>query len=216
MKKFFAIMLAMVMALSLAACGSSQESAESAESTEAVDLTAITVDAEAKSVSIPAIVNGSFFDTSTMHYIVFEEGSVADSSMMTAYVKPADFYDAMMEIGGQPGNTEKNKIKSGEFVTGQDIDVSITWEGHPDPVSVADSVTSDGDMNMNMVFVGNKDNNADCGSGCIACLNSCYAGITVNNGLAFDDITSGKVKAYLNKDTMPEDGTVVTVTFTLK
>lgn len=207
MKKIYAIILAAVMVFALAACGSK---------TEEKDLTKITVDADAGTVTIYAVVNGSFFDTSTMHYIVFSEGSVADSSMLTAYCDSQDFYDAMVEAGGTPGNTEKNKISAGEYVTGQNIDISLTWDGQDKPISIQDSVTSDGDLNWNMVFVGNKDNNADVGSGCITCLNSCYAGITVNNGRAYDDISSGKVKAYLNKDTMPEDGTVVEVTFTLK
>ncbi len=210
MKKFLTIILAIVMTFALAACGSSSDSSSD------VDLSEITVDEAAGTVTIYATINGSFFDTSTMHYIVNSNGSVAESAMMTSEAGSQEFYDAMVEAGGTPGNTESNTISDGEYVTGQDVEVTLTWDGQDEPISLADSVTTDGDLNLNMVFVGNKDNNAEVGSGCIACLNSCYAGITANNGLAYNDITSGKVKAYLNKDTMPDDGTVVQVTFTLK
>lgn len=208
-KKIYAILMAAVMVFALTACGSSSGS-------EDVDLSAIDVNESEGTVTIYATLNGSFYDTSTMHYIVSEGGNQADNAMMTSKVTAQDFYDAMVKAGGNPGNTTTAKIADGEFATGQNVDVTLTWDGQDEPVNAKDSVVSDGDLKFNMIFAGNKDNNTECGSGCISCLNSCWAGVTCNNGLPFGAIDGGKPSAKLNKDTMPDDGTVIKVTFTLK
>ena len=98
-KKLLAMMMMLAMVLCLAACGGSGDS-EPAE--EAADNTAeaaeeqaepaeeaaapedIIVDKEAGTVTITAQVNGTFFDQSTMHYIVFKDGGVGDKAMMAA------------------------------------------------------------------------------------------------------------------------------------
>lgn len=205
MKKFLAAMLAAVMLMALTACGGTSEE---------TDYSAIEVDEEAGSVSIYAMVNGAFFDTSTMHYIVYSEGNQGENAMFAAFVDSQDFYDALEQAGGKVGDGKV--IKDGEFVNGQPVDITLTWDGQDKPVKMIDTITTKGDLNLNMVFGGAKENNANAGSGCISCLNSCWAGITSNAGLPFGAVTSGKPAAYLNKDVVPEDGTVVKFTFTLK
>ena len=82
---------------------------------------------------------------------------------------------------------------------------------------MVDSIkTDDGKLDGDMRFSGNKDNNAECGSGCIACLNSCWAGITSNAAYGYNAIDSGNPKVYLDESVMPADGTNVQITFTLK
>ena len=230
-KKLIALMMMLAMVLCLAACGGSGDS-EPAE--EAADNTAeaaeeqaepaeeaaapedIIVDKEAGTVTITAQVNGTFFDQSTMHYIVFKDGGVGDKAMMAAYCDSQDFYNAMIEAGGEPWNTTSDKIKSGEFTDGQKVNITFTWDGQTEPVEMVDTLKSDnGAFDVDMRFSGNQANNAECGSGCIACLNSCWAGITSNAAYGFDAIDSGSVTAYLNDAVMPEDGTNVQATFTL-
>lgn len=230
-KKLIAFMMMLAMVFCLAACGGSGDS-EPAE--EAADNTAeaaeeqaepaeeapapedIIVDKEAGTVTITAQVNGTFFDQSTMHYIVFKDGGVGDKAMMAAYCDSQDFYNAMIEAGGEPWNTTSDKIKSGEFTDGQKVNITFTWDGQAEPVEMVDTVKSDnGAFDVDMRFSGNQANNAECGSGCIACLNSCWAGITSNAAYGYDAIDSGSVTAYLNDAVMPEDGTNVQATFTL-
>ena len=230
-KKLLAMMMMLAMVLCLAACGGSGDS-EPAE--EAADNTAeaaeeqaepaeeaaapedIIVDKEAGTVTITAQVNGTFFDQSTMKYSVCKDGGVGDKAMMAAYCDSQDFYNAMIEAGGEPWNTTSDKIKSGEFTDGQKVNITFTWDGQTEPVEMVDTLKSDnGAFDVDMRFSGNQANNAECGSGCIACLNSCWAGITSNAAYGFDAIDSGSVTAYLNDAVMPEDGTNVQATFTL-
>lgn len=227
-KKLIALMLMLAMAFCLAACGGGSEPAEepednAAEATEEQAETAetaspedIIVDKDAGTVTITAQVNGTFFDQPTMHYIVFKDGGVGDKAMMAAYCDSQDFYDAMIEAGGEPWNTTSDKIENGEFTDGQKVNITFTWDGQADPVEMVDTVRSDeGAFDVDMRFSGNQANNAECGSGCIACLNSCWAGITSNAAYGYDTIDSGSRTVYLNDAVMPEDGTDVQATFTL-
>lgn len=224
-KSLLALFLMLILTLSLAACGGSGEAAE--EPAEEPDVTAektaapapdeIVVDAEKHSVTITAQLNGTFFDQPTMHYCVWKDGGMGDKCMLAAYCNSQDFYNAMVEAGGEPWNTTTDKIKDGEFTDGQKVEVTLTWEGQDTPVALADTVKSaDGKLDVDMRFSGNQQNNADCGSGCIACLNSCWAGITSNAAYGFNAIDSGEISAFLDDSIMPADGTDVQLTFTLK
>ena len=226
-KKLLVLLLGLAMVFALAACGGSGEPAEeaaedtetseAAETEETADPAAVTVDAENKSVTITAQLNGTFFDQSTMHYCVWKDGGMGDKCMFAAYCSAEDFYNAMVEAGGEPWNTTTDKIANGEFTDGQKVDVTLTWEGQDTPVAMADSVkTADGKLDIDMRFSGNLQNNKDCGSGCIACLNSCWAGVTSNASYGYDAIDSGEVSAFLDDSVMPADGTDVQLTFTLK
>jgi len=228
-KSLLALLMMLLLTLCLAACGSSAEPAEEpAEEPEeeAVEETAetpaaapedVVVDAENHTVTITAQLNGTFFDQSTMHYCVWKDGGAGDKAMFAAYCTAEDFYNGMLEAGGEPWNTTTDKIADGEFTDGQKVEVSLTWEGQDTPVTMAESVKSaDGELKIDQRFSGNLQNNKDCGSGCIACLNSCWAGVTSNAAYGYNAIDSGEVSAFLNDSVMPEDGTDVHLTFALK
>ena len=236
-KKLIALMLMLAMMFCLAACGGGDSETPEAETdqTEAVDDAEaedadgdaagdtaaaapedIIVDEEAGTVTVTATVNGTFFDQSTMHCVVFQDGGAGDAAMMAAYCDSQDFYDAMIKAGGEPWNTTDAKLEDGEFTDGQKVDVTLTWEGQDEPVALVDALkTDDGKPNVDMRFSGNQANNKEAGSGCIACLNSCWAGITSNAAYAFGAIDAGNPKVYLDDSVMPGDGTDVHVTFTL-
>lgn len=228
-KKTLILLLTFILAFCLAACGGQSEPAEepaeepAAETAEETAETApaapedVVVDAENHSVTITAQLNGTFFDQSTMHYCVWKDGGAGDKCMFAAYCTAEDFYNGMIEAGGEPWNTTTDKIADGEFTDGQKVEVTLTWEGQDTPVEMVDSVkAADGAFDVDMRFSGNLQNNKDCGSGCIACLNSCWAGVTSNAAYGFNAIDSGEVSAFLNDSVMPEDGTDVHITFTLK
>ena len=225
-KKILFFLISSVLVLCLTACGggSQNESSEPAEQEGTVETSETTtapedvvVDKENKTVTITAQVNGTFFDQSTMHYCVFRDGGAGDKCMLAAYCSAEDFYNAMIEAGGEPWNTTTDKIKDGEFTDGQKVDVTLTWDGQSEPVSMADSIkTKDGKPEVDMRFSGNLQNNKDCGSGCIACLNSCWAGVTSNAAYGFNAIDSGQVSVFLDDSVMPADGTDVQLTFTLR
>ncbi|MBE6041892.1 MAG: hypothetical protein E7220_05150 [Clostridiales bacterium] len=227
-KKLLVLLLGFVMIFAVTACGGSDQAepedtsneAETAaeETTEpAAAPEDIVVDSDAGTVTITAQVNGMFFDQSTMHCVVNKDGGVGDKAMFAAYCDSQKFYDALVEAGGEPWNTTTDKLASGEFTDGQKVDITLKWDGQDEPVALADALkTDDGRPEVDMRFSGNKDNNAEAGSGCIACLNSCWAGITSNAAYGFDAIDSGNPLVYLDDSVVPADGTDVQITFTLK
>lgn len=236
-KKLIALMMMLAMVFCLAACGGGDsEPAEEAENTEteAVEEGAeeaedaseafapasadeIAVDAEAGKVAIYAQVNGTFFDQSTMHGVVFKDGGAADGAMMASSVDSQDFYNAMVEAGGEPWNTTDATLKDGEFTDGQKVSVTLTWEGQAEPVALADALkTDDGKPEIDMRFSGNQQGNKNAGSGCITCLNSCWAGICSNAAYPYGAIDAGEPHVYLDDSVMPADGTEVLVTYTIE
>ena len=229
-RSLLALLLILLLTFALAACGGSGDSEEPAaeEETTAEETTEeeapapaapedVVVDAEAGTVTITAQLNGAFFDQSTMHYCVWKDGGAGDKAMLAAYCTAEDFYNGMLEAGGTPGTKTKDEIEGGAAVDGQSVDVTLTWEGQDTPVSMSDSVkTSDGKPDIDMRFCDNLQGNKDCGSGCIACLNSCWAGITSNAAYEFGAVDSGNPSIYLDDSVMPGDGTDVQITFTLK
>ena len=227
MKKFLVLLLGIMMIFSFAACGGSGDAEPAADDSQEAEATEeaapaaapedIVVDEAAGTVTVTAQVNGTFFDQSTMHYCVWKDGGAGDKCMFAAYCTAEDFYNGMIEAGGEPWNTTTDKIADGEFTDGQKVEVTLTWDGQDTPVDMVDSVkAADGAFDVDMRFSGNLQNNKDCGSGCIACLNSCWAGVTSNAAYGYNAIDSGEVSAFLNDSVMPEDGTDVQLTFTLK
>lgn len=224
-KKLLVLMMAFAMICCLAACGksdSSETADEQAQTETTEESTApapeeIVVDEAAGTVTVTAQVNGLFFDQSTMHCVVFKDGGAGDSAMMAAYCDSQDFYDAMVKAGGTPWNTTDAKLEDGEFTDGQKVDVTLKWEGQDEAVALADALkTDDGRPEIDMRFSGNQAGNKEAGSGCIACLNSCWAGITSNAAYAYGAIDAGNPHVYMDDSVMPADGTDVQVTFTLK
>lgn len=233
-KKLLALMMMLAMVFCLAACGGGEaEPAEEPESTEIetveedtesaeaalvpASVDEIAVDSEAGMVAIYAQVNGTFFDQSTMHGIVFKDGGAADGAMMAAYVDSQDFYNAMVEAGGEPWNTTDEKLSDGEFTDGQKVSLTLTWEGQTEPVALRDALkTDDGRPDIDIRFSGNQQGNKNAGSGCITCLNSCWAGICSNAAYPFGAIDAGNPHVYLDDSVMPADGTDVLITYTIE
>ena len=211
MKKMLLVAaLAVTMVFSLAACGSSSSSSDAASAE-------VTTNKDAKSISFVATVNEKGLKAdSTMHYIVNADGKAAKKAIFTTNVTPEQVYNALEEVGGKPWNTSTDRIEDGEFTDGPKVKVTLSWDGE-DSVAFADTVkTADGNIKDDMRFSGNLDNNNDCGSGCVMCLNSCWAGILSNAAYGFNAIDGGDVVAQANTDNLPEAGTEVTITFTLK
>ena len=226
-KQLLVLLLGLLMIFSLAACGGSgdaepaaddSQQAETAEeeSAPAAAPEDIVVDEAAGTVTVTAQVNGTFFDQSTMHCVVFKDGGAADGAMMAAYCDSQDFYNAMVQAGGEPWNTTDARLEDGEFTDGQKVNVTLVWDGQDTPVALGDALkTDDGKPDVDIRFSGNQQGNKDAGSGCICCLNSCWAGITSNAAYAFGAIDAGNPHVYLDDSVMPADGTDVQVTFTL-
>lgn len=201
---------AAIMTVALAGCGSKQTTDKS--------LSKIQTDENAKSVTITATTQGKFTDKDTMHCVVFNDGKMASHSMFVTGCTPEKLHEALVKVGGTPWNTTDKELKDGEYTDGQKVNVTLTWKGQEEPVELGDILVTNGGKHpdTDIRFSGNKENIDKAGSGCILCLNSCWAGITSNASYAFNDIDSGKVKMKLDKDNAPDDKQKVKITFTLE
>lgn len=235
MKKIVVAALASaVLAFTLAGCGSSaasssaaaSDSAAASESAAASDtasasaaaapseeeLATLIVDEQAKTITVWGQVNAKYFTEPTHHFLVNKDGKNGEKAVLRAWAKPADFHEALVKLGANPGNNLTVEDAAGKFVEGDKIDVTVSWEGSNGEVPMADCIkTLDGSpYQTDIRFGGNLDASNELQTGCLCCTFSCPVGICSNAAYAYD---SGDVNS--NGDVLPADGTFVQVKFTL-
>lgn len=209
MKKILVFTLALGMSLALASCGGG--------STE-TDYSVITADASTKTVEIYAEVNGKYFNENTRHGVVFAGGSNGEKSILRGLCDEKEFYGALINIGGVPGDNLVLPMEPGSYIEGEKMTITVSWDGSNGEIPFEDIVRcGDGDpYEMDARFGGNIKAAYAKNTGCIFCLDSCAVGITSNAVYPTGTIEGTKHEQfYGNADVLPEDGTVVKVTFAL-
>ncbi len=189
----------------------------------------ITIDHTNKTVSFPAVVNGSYLDGSkTMHVSVSRTGTTARWAMLKAqcpyYAVPGAFYEGLISIGGKPWSTGRNYLKAGEKI-GDDpskianadyshVNVTLTWPGQTTSVPLEDVLLDDNGNHpqLDMVFSGNQPNQIVSASGCMIYTNSCYYGAISNQANGY----SSEGTYHIDAAHFPAADTTVTVTVSLK
>ncbi|CAB1248555.1 YdjY domain-containing protein [Clostridium sp. HV4-5-A1G] len=196
-------------------CSSGEQSSNTQkQSTENKEQKTLTVDKNKKEVKISAQVNGKYFTENTRHGVVFKDGKNGEKSVLRGFVKPEDFYNALISIGAKPGNNlEASDKGKGKKVEGSKLNVYITWNGLGKEIPFSDIIYSSDPRPMDIRFGGNLAHAKKMNTGCILCLDSCPVGITSNSAYAFGE--SDTVKFHGKKDVLPKDGTDVTVIFRL-
>jgi len=214
MKKFVVLILVLATALALVACGA-------APAKEEVDYSVITTNASTQTVTIYTQVNGKYFTEPSRHGVVFKDGSNGEKCILRGLCSEKDFYAALLSIGAVPAD----KLVAGvaqpdgtEFVEGQKLDVTVSWDGSNGEIPWSDIMkTGDGKPYVSdFRFGGNIKAAYAKNTGCILCIESCPVGITSNAAYAYGVVENTKTEQfYGNADILPEDGTIVKVTFTL-
>ena len=210
MKKIISLALVLVMVLALCACGAPKTVVDDS-------LSYCIVDTNAKSVTIKCQVNGKYFNESTRHGIVFSEGSNGEKAILRGLVSEKDFYAALIGLGAVPGDNLTLPMEPGLFVEGEELDITISWDGSKGEIPFENIVkTGNGKpYTMDCRFGGNIINATNKFTGCIFCLDSCAVGITSNADYATCVVEGTKTEQfYGNADILPADGTIVNVTFT--
>ncbi|WP_338818003.1 hypothetical protein MTCOM_18880 [Moorella thermoacetica] len=217
MKKVFLALLA-GLAFLLAACGNGGGAPSGAGAKTVAGVSRgnpLLVNKEQKTVTVYTEVNGKYFTTPTRHGVVFKDGSNGDKAILKAWVSPQDFYKALADIGGVPGNNVTLETKNA-VVEGSDLQMKVTWEGAGREYDFAQIVKDDAGRGFKPRFGGNEERAAAKKTGCIFCLDSCPVGITSNAAYPQGSFDSGKVKFFGNQELLPPDGTPVAVIFSLK
>ena len=207
-----AVFLALLLTLGITGCGAQKDTgSDSAEETtkeaqgetqEGTD--ALTVDEASKTITVQATATGN--TESSIHLLVNESGSNAKSAFFTTEASTMDFYDALVELGGIPGNNIPVDAESGTIL-GSGLDVSITVDGTE--YDTYDLITASEEREMDMRFGGNVALNQEYATGCLLCMESCSVGIASDAAYQYNEPIE-----VTPSDRMPEEGR--DVTFTIK
>lgn len=227
MKKTITFLMIAVLSLSVIACGSKEKESESVETeskeengnTDTAETSGqvfknLTVDTDKKEISFEAVLNGTYFTEPTRHAIVGEEGGNADKAMFRAKAYNVDFHDALEELGlSGDSNVSMDDmsaaVEENIVNTGDALEYFIQWDGQEE-IPFRDVIKADKDFDWNVVFAGNRDTAESTQAGCFLCLDSCAAGIAVNN-LPVGTTAEGGTQFFANEEVLPEDGTTVTI-----
>jgi ferredoxin len=176
----------------------------------------IKVDKEAGTVTVLAQVNGKYFTEATRHASVFKEGSNGAKSVLTSYGTHEDFYNALLEIGAEPGNNMTPDNASTTKVEGTPIDMKVTWNGADKEYDVNEIIKDSNGNKITFKFGGNHDRAMEKHTGCLTCLDSCPVGIISNSAYTNGAVEVRKEVEFTgNKDVLPEDGTYVATIYSI-
>ncbi len=174
-------------------------------------------DKDKRTVSFLAEVNGKYLFQETRHFAVFADGSNGEKSVFRGFVPHKDFYDALMKINAIPGNNMTLENKETTRVEGQELSVSVTWEGAKLSYTIDEVIVESNKAPIVMKFGGNLKNAMEKHTGCLLCFDSCPVGVVSNSVYTYGAIEKRKeVSMKGNKDILPPDGTRVIITLAVK
>ncbi|MGG7163254.1 YdjY domain-containing protein [Clostridium ihumii] len=213
-RKILSGLIAATFALSLVACGNSSRKT----STEDTNAKTLVINKDTKEIKMLCEVNGKYFTESTRHGIVFKDGSNGEKSVLRGLADEKKFYDALIELGAKAGNNltaedMKAKKDNGKSVEGDKLEAVVTWEGQEKEIPFEDIIKASEERPMDLRFGGNIESAKKNNTGCVLCLDSCATGITSDASYPTGTTQNNVVKFYGDEEVLPEDGTVVTVTF---
>lgn len=181
------------------------------------------VDRKAREVRIlaelqPAAFSGGWIKrTPNYHAVVWKEGRAAGEALLASYANDASVYDALVEIGGVPGNNlnmaawnDRKDPKSrapDERVNGSPVDIFVWWPNLSRPLPLRELLIDPSGRGIDMRFGGNKALIPEWRSGCIVCLYSCPGGKVSNHAYTIRDYVKGSTKFAVNFSRVPRGKT---------
>ena len=176
----------------------------------------ILVDKEAKTVTVLTQVNGKYFTEVTRHASVFKDGTNGAKSVFTAYADPVAFYDALVEIGAEPGNNMTVDNGATTHVEGTALDMKVTWNGAEKEYDVNEVIKDSNGKQIEFKFGGNLEMAKNKNTGCLSCLDSCPVGIISNAAYTYGSVEKTSEVTFMgNGDILPEDGTYIATVYSI-
>lgn len=229
MKRFFRVLgvACLSATLLLAACSSggtetskNENKSESNGSEASAEINGVSVekpikvDKEAGTVTVLSKVNGKYLEEGTRHAVVYEGGKFGSKSIFTGLGDQIDFYNGLIEIGATAGNNMFKDTAAETNVEGDAIETTFTWEGADKEYKIDEVINDSNGKPIEMRFGGNLKASEENQTGCIMCLDSCPVGIVSNATYTYGAVEKRDEVVFTgNKDVLPEDGTLVAVTF---
>jgi len=141
----------------------------------------LVIDKKNRRVLIYTEINHNNLSSRNTHFgVVSKDGSLAKKAILKAFSNHLDFYDALIAIGANPGNN-LTKERTGKYVDGDKLIVTVTWPGLNKELSLNDIFSDSSGKWFRMKFGGNRIASEKENTGCITCLESCWVGITSNS-----------------------------------
>ena len=210
-KKILSVLMAAGLAFTAVGCSSSSNSTSQNSNQP------IKVDKEAGTITVLTKINGKYFDEATRHNSVEQSGTNGAKSIFTAFAKPEEFYNALIEIGAKPGNNMNPNNATTTHVEGTPIKAEITWNGADKKYDINEVVKDSNGKQIDFRFGGNLERAIDKNTGCLSCLDSCPVGIISNTTYTYGAVETRKeVKFTGNENILPEDGTYAAVIYSIK
>ncbi|WP_417204141.1 YdjY domain-containing protein [Acetoanaerobium sticklandii] len=176
----------------------------------------IVVDKEAKTVTVLTQVNGKYFTEVTRHASVFKDGTNGAKSVFTAYADPVMLYDALVEIGAEPGNNMTVDNGATTHVEGTALDMKVTWNGAEKEYDVNEVIKDSNGKQIAFKFGGNLEMAKNKNTGCLSCLDSCPVGIISNSTYTYGSVEKTSEVTFMgNGDILPEDGTYIATVYSI-
>ena len=226
-KKILTVLMATALSLTVAGCSQSSNSSSSSTNSseqqkQPADYVAgvsldqpIKVDKEKGTVTTLVKINGKYLNENTRHNSVEQSGTNGAKSIFTAYAKPEEFYNALIEIGAKPGNNMNPNNAETTHVLGDAIDAKVTWADKT--YDINEVVNDSNGKTINFRFGGNLERAKEKNTGCLSCLDSCPVGIISNDTYTYGAIEKRKeVKFTGNEKNLPEDGTYAAIIYSIK
>lgn len=175
------------------------------------------VDAQARTVTFLAVVNGKFFYTPTRHAAVFKGGKFGDMAVLQGLVSPKEFHDALVAVGARPGENMTPDNMTTTTVQGDALEVSVTFDGAAKDYPIGEVIKDSNAKPIDIHFGGNLPRSIERNTGCLICLDSCPVGIASNAAYTFGAVEKRDEVAFTGiKEHLPADGGLVAVTVTVK
>ncbi len=196
--------------------------------------TPLIVNKEEREVRVYAVIyprrfNAAGDEEAHYHFLVWS-GGTSKGAFMETPANDLAFYEAMIAIGGKPGDnlpmtawTQRHNTHSStpeQRVEGSAIAVSLAWEGKETGIPIHEAFQDKDMQDLSWRFGGNRQRWFNFmpfaqRPGCLACLYSCPSGKIGNHAFTVRDYVDKPVRFMANLATLPPDGTLVVVTFRL-
>lgn len=185
--------------------------------TDPTPLDPVIVDTVNHQVKISCVLKRMWCDDSVAIHncIVSKYGSNAGKALLVSNCHHADFYDALIALGADPGVDIGDPPDTNAVLTGTEFDVLVTWEGAPKTYDINELVTDTLDRGFQCRMHNSYPRAVSSNKGCIYCYTTCKTSISSNpTYTAYEYYYSGNKYTFRpDASLLPPEGTHIVVTF---
>jgi hypothetical protein len=175
------------------------------------------VDSANGEVRIAAKLNRVWCDDSVSRHncCVYEHGVKGPTALFQAHCPPADFYDALIDIGASPGIDIGDSPDSSARISGSKLDISIRWEGSPKTYALSELIQDSLGRGFEPRMHNSRQRAIDTNMGCIFCYVSCKISISSNALYTWGEGLQQVSRFKARGDLLPTNGTELIIIFKL-